>query len=159
MDHTLAQLAETQFFIKLDTSSGFWKVTLFKESVCLTTFITPYGRFCFDCLPFGTPSPPEPFQHHMSITLKGLEGVTCLMDAILIHGKSREEYDNQLRKVTEAWYYSEQTEVLICHKLRTVPRSHYWKRKSKVKPRESARHQRHIRTKKPDRFMKISRYV
>ena len=96
VDHTLAQLAEAQFFTKLDANSGFWQVSLSKESARLTTFITPYGRFCFNHLPFGISSAPELFQRRMSIALEGLEGVTCLMDDILIHGKSREEHDVRL---------------------------------------------------------------
>ena len=88
VDHTLAQLAEVQFFTKLDANSGFWQVPLSKKSAQLTTFIMPYGRYCFNHLPFGISSVPELFQRHMSIALEGLEGVVCLMDDILIHGKN-----------------------------------------------------------------------
>ena len=93
VDHTLAQLAEAQFFTKLDANSGFWQMPLSKESARLTTFITPYDRFCFNRLPFGISSAPELFQRRMSTALEGLEGVICLMDDILIHGKTREEHD------------------------------------------------------------------
>ena len=37
----------------------------------------------------------------MSIALEGLEGVACLMDDILIHGKTREEHDKRLLTTLE----------------------------------------------------------
>ena len=43
VDMTLAQLARTVMFSKLDANSGFWQIPLAKESRLLTTFITPYG--------------------------------------------------------------------------------------------------------------------
>ena len=48
VNHTLAQLAEAFYFTKMDANSGFWQVPLSKESAHPTTFITPYGRFCFN---------------------------------------------------------------------------------------------------------------
>ena len=62
VNHTLAQLGGAKIFLKLDTNSGFWQVHLQKDSALLTTFITPFGRFCFNRLPFGITSAPEHFQ-------------------------------------------------------------------------------------------------
>ena len=53
--------------------------------------MTPFGRFCFNRLPFGISSAPELFQQCMSTDLEGLTGVTCLMDDILIHGSEHDE--------------------------------------------------------------------
>ena len=101
VDHTLAQLAGAQFFTKLDANSGFWLVPLSQKSARLTTFITPYGRYCFNRLPFGISSAPELFQRRMSIALEGLDGVACLMDDILIHGKTKVEHDKRLLTALE----------------------------------------------------------
>ena len=60
---------------------------LAKESAKLTTFITPFGRFCFNHLPFGITSAPEHFQRRMSEILSGLEGVVCLVDDVLVYGR------------------------------------------------------------------------
>ena len=46
VDTTLAQLTGATVFSKLDTNSYFWQVPLAKQLRLLTTFITPYGRFC-----------------------------------------------------------------------------------------------------------------
>ena len=56
VEQTLAQLAGVRVFSKLDANSGFWQIPLAKESALLTTFITPFGRFCFNRLPFGITS-------------------------------------------------------------------------------------------------------
>ena len=101
VDQTLAQLAGARILSKLDANSGFWQIPLAAESALLTTFITPFGRFSFHRLPFGIPSAPEHFQRRMSETLSGLGGVVCMMDDILIHGKSQEEHDAQLQKVLQ----------------------------------------------------------
>ena len=62
VDENLAMLGESKVFTKLDANSGFWQISLDEESKLLTTFITPFGRYCFNRLPFGISSAPEIFQ-------------------------------------------------------------------------------------------------
>ena len=99
VEPTLAQLAGARVFTKLDANSGFWQIPLSPESALLTTFVTPFGRFCFHRLPFGITSAPEHFQRRISEILSGLDGVVCMMDDILVHGKTQEERDECLSKV------------------------------------------------------------
>ena len=61
VEQTLAQLAGARVFTKLDANSGFWQIPLAQESAPLTTFIAPFGRFCFNRLPFGITSVPKHF--------------------------------------------------------------------------------------------------
>ena len=96
---TLAQLAGGKVFSKLDANSGFWQIPLSPESANLTTFITPFGRFCFQRLPFGISSAPEHFQRRMQEILVDIPGVVCQMDDILVCGKSQEEHDSSLEMV------------------------------------------------------------
>ena len=101
VDQTLAQIAGAKFFSKLDANSGFWQIPLDPASSLLTTFITPFGRYCFHRLPFGISSAPEHFQRQMTDALTGLTGVVCMMDDVLIHGTTREEHDEQLTRVLQ----------------------------------------------------------
>ena len=55
VDTTLAQVVGAKVFSKLDANSGFWKIPLAKQSRLLTTFINPYGRFCFKKLRLAFP--------------------------------------------------------------------------------------------------------
>ena len=62
VDDTLAHLAGATVFSKLDANSGFWQIPLARTSRPLTTFITPYGCYLFNKLPFGISCAPELFQ-------------------------------------------------------------------------------------------------
>ena len=101
VDTTLAQLTGATIFSKLDANSGFWQIPLAPESKLLTTFITPYGRFCFNKLPFGISSAPEVFQRQMSDILSDLPGVLCHIDDILVFGSTQDEHDARLHAVLE----------------------------------------------------------
>ena len=83
----------------LDANSGFWQIPLSQMSIPLTTFITPFGRFCFHRLPFVITSAPEHFQRRMQEILGDVEGVVCLIDDVLIHGRTQEEHYERLLKV------------------------------------------------------------
>lgn len=86
-----AELCGATVFSSLDAALGFFQIPLHSESSRLTTFITPFGRYCFRCLPFGITSAPEIFQRKMSETLQGL----------VVYGKDMEEHDLHLQKVLE----------------------------------------------------------
>ena len=98
VEQILAQLSGAKIFTKLDANSGFWQMPLSPESAPLTTFLTPFGRFCFHRLPFGITSAPEYFQRQMSEMLKDLEGVLCLMDDVL---ETESEHNDRLDKVLQ----------------------------------------------------------
>ena len=99
VDDTLAQLTGATIFSKLDTNSGFWQIPLSEESKLLTTFITPFGRYYYNKLPFDITSAPEHFQRRMSSLLERLQGVLCVMDDIIVFGKNQEEHDSRLHTV------------------------------------------------------------
>ena len=96
VDETLAHLSGASVFSKLDANSGFWQIPLADSTKHLTTFITPYGRYCFNKLPFGISSAPEYFQRCMMEILAGQEGVLCHIDDVIIFGKDKQEHDNRL---------------------------------------------------------------
>ena len=99
VDETLA--LHTGAKILLDSNSGFWQIPLAEESQLLTTFIIPYGQFCFNKLPFGISSAPELFQKRMTQILEGLDGVVCQIDDVLIFGTTWAEHDARLVAVME----------------------------------------------------------
>jgi len=99
VDDSLAKLDGSKVFTKLDANSGFHQIPLDEESKLLTTFITPFGRFCYNRLAMGISSAPEVFQRTMSSLLEGVDGVVCHMDDILIHGATTSEHDHRVRTV------------------------------------------------------------
>ncbi|CAM1322183.1 Uncharacterised protein r2_g3063 [Pycnogonum litorale] len=98
-DQLLAQLGNAKIFSKLDCNNGFHQIPLAEKSQELTTFITPYGRFCYKRLPFGISSGPEVFQREMCHLLAGIPGVICDIDDVLVSGKDRVEHDQRLDEV------------------------------------------------------------
>ena len=96
VDDTLAQLSGATVFSKLDANSGFWQIPLAEKSRPLTTFITPFGRFQFNKLPFGISSAPEHFQKRTSTIFNALPGVVCQIDDVLVYGQNKEEHDRRL---------------------------------------------------------------
>ena len=96
VDETLAQLSAATIFTRLDANSGFWQIPLSPESRLLTTFVTPFGRYCFNKLSFRISSTPKHFQQRMSRIVSGLAVVVCQMDDVLIFGCNRAEHDARL---------------------------------------------------------------
>ena len=95
----LLRETESTLFMNIDANSGFWQKKLAENFQLLTTFLTPFGRYCFQRLLFGLKSAPERFQKRMLNELEGLEGVICIMDDILVHGKTQKEHDERLEAV------------------------------------------------------------
>ena len=101
VDESLAKLGQSKIFTKLDCKSGFGQIPLSPKSRRLTTFITPFGRFCFNRLPFGISSASEFFQRMMTEVLIDIEGVICHMDDILVHAKDQPTHDKIVREVLQ----------------------------------------------------------
>ena len=99
VDVTLVQLAGATIFSKLDANCGFWQIPLSEESHNLTTFITPFGRYAFNKLPFGISSAPDHFQRRINQILAGQEGALCHMDDVLIFGHTQQEHDSRVNTV------------------------------------------------------------
>ncbi len=93
VEDTLAQWSGAKVCSKLDANSGFWQIPIEEKSRHLTTFITPFGRFCFNKMPFGISSAPEHFQRRMNEILDNLPSVLCLLDDIIIHGKNQQKHN------------------------------------------------------------------
>ncbi|XP_065186196.1 uncharacterized protein K02A2.6-like [Sycon ciliatum] len=99
VDDTLAQLNGSTIFSTLDTTSGFWQIPLSEEASLLTTFITPYGRFKFERLPFGITSAPEIFQRRLQGLLSDIPNVAVFIDDIIVYASSMAEHDAALLAV------------------------------------------------------------
>ena len=101
LEDTLHDLGQSRVFSKVDLKSGYWHVCLDKESSLLTTFQTCFGRYRWLRLPFGLSVSAEIFQKKLQQALEGIEGVVCVADDVIIHGKNEEEHDYNLKKFLE----------------------------------------------------------
>lgn len=92
-------LSGKNIFTVLDLKSGFWHMELDEASSELTTFITPFGRFKFNRVPFGLNCAPEMFQRKMVQFFGDLDGVTVYFDDLLIAANDEKEHDVILQRV------------------------------------------------------------
>ena len=101
VEHVLAQMSGATVFSKLDANCGFHQIRLTEDSKPLTTFITPFGRYCYNRSPFGINSGPEHFQMQIHRVLENQPGVACIMDDMVVHGKDLREHDERLNQVLD----------------------------------------------------------
>ena len=99
VDFTLDKLAETKIFSKIDCNSAFWQSKLSEDSRLLTAFTTPFGRFCFNRLPYGISIGTEQFQKVMTDLLGEIHGDEVQTDDVLVHGRDHVQHDNRLHQV------------------------------------------------------------
>ena len=87
-------------FTIVDMKHGYWHVPLDYDSQLLTTFNTPFGRYCFKRLPFGVNSAAEVFEKRVEEIFGDLD-VAIYFDDLIVAGKNQEEHDKNLRRLLE----------------------------------------------------------
>jgi len=101
LDDVTSELSGATHFSILDITHAYWSVKLDHASSLLTTFSTTFGRFRFLRLPFGISSSGDIFQQKCNEIFEGLPGIHAIVDDILIHGRSRSEHDENLRRALD----------------------------------------------------------
>ena len=91
----------SRYYSKLDAKNGYWSVVLDEESSRLTTFNSPFGRYCFRRMPYGLVMSQDVFQHRMDQILKKCPGTVIIPDDIVVCGKTEVEHDWNLHNLTE----------------------------------------------------------
>ena len=97
LDDIASQLSGAKYFSILDITHAYWNAELDKPSSLLATFSTAYGRYCYLRLPFGINASSDIFQQKVGEVFKGLPGIQAVVDDILVFGKTKSEYDQNLR--------------------------------------------------------------
>lgn len=100
-EYTLAKLKGAKIFSKIDANKSFYQVKLDGPSSLLTCFITPFGRFKFNGLPFGICSSSEHFMIKYGKIFEGLENVITHVDDVLVYADTKVEHDRILRCVLD----------------------------------------------------------
>ena len=99
VDETLAKLGHGKVFSKIDAYSGFWQIPLAQESQLLTTFLTPFGRYCYRKLPFGITSGPEFFQSQIDKILRNTPHCANLIDDFAVCSETAADHKQHLYDV------------------------------------------------------------
>ena len=101
LEEISAKIKRAKYFTKLDANKAFWQVELSKDSREYTTFNTPFGRYCFNRLPYGTCSSSEIFYKVFSQIFEGIENVGIYADDMLIWAETKEKLQTITKKVLE----------------------------------------------------------
>lgn len=95
----VANMVGCKTFTVLDLKSAYLQVPLDDESRRILTVNTPFGLYQFTRLPYGVSSAPAIFQAVMDNVLRGLGGVSCYLDDVLVGGRNREECLERVKQV------------------------------------------------------------
>ena len=93
--HGEIRVHESKRFSTLDANMGYFQLALHENSHPLTCFITPFGRYMYNNykrLHMGICVAPELYQWVMSELFSNIKGVEIVMDDILIHAPTTEDY-------------------------------------------------------------------
>ena len=88
--------SKAKFFTKLDAKAGYWSVKLAPNSQMLTTFHSPFGKYCFQRLAFGLSVSQDVFQQHMDRITSQCEGLVGISDDLVIYAETKAEHDRRL---------------------------------------------------------------
>ena len=70
IDEMYANLHDGKIFTTLDLRSGYYHIVLDNESKAKTAFVTLFGKYEFNVVPFGLAQAPAYFQRLISIVLQ-----------------------------------------------------------------------------------------
>ena len=93
IDELYVKLGGTKIFSALDLTSGYYHIELGSTSQAKMAFVTPFGKWEINMVPFGLAQAPAYFQALISEVLKGLSHFAIVyLDDIIIFSQTEEEH-------------------------------------------------------------------
>lgn len=100
LEEILSDLRGAKWFSTIDWTGAFFHVEIAENSRHLTNFFAGNATYRFKRLPFGLCNAPDIFQEILQTSvLAGCPGVCNYLDDILVHGRTKEEHDENLNVV------------------------------------------------------------
>ena len=107
LEPCLDAVGDALYISVADILSAFWQLPVAEGHVDRTAFVTPRGKYCFKCMPFGAANAPWLFQHVMSLALGHLgpdSGILSYIDYLICINHTFESHLVSLEKMFAALY-------------------------------------------------------
>ena len=99
IEDIFANLAGGKHFSKLDLRQAYHQMEVTEESKKFLTINTHKGLFQYNRLVFGISSCPAIWQRAIDQVLQGIPGIQCILDNMIVSGKTDEEHLENLESV------------------------------------------------------------
>ena len=100
IDEVIDKIGPVKYITTLDLAKGYWQIPLSPESKEKTAFVTPFGLYEFEVMPFGLHNAPATFQRMMDHVFQGCESFAgAYLDDVVIFSLTWEEHLKHLAEV------------------------------------------------------------
>ena len=99
IDEIYAQLQGAKISSNLDLCSGYYHIALSPKSRAKTAFVTPFGKWEFNMVPFGLAQAPAYFQSLINKVLNGVPFTIGYLVDIIIYSRSEGEHLQHLEDI------------------------------------------------------------
>jgi hypothetical protein len=101
VDEMLDTLSGSKWFSTLDLASGYWQVLMHRNDREKTAFVTRFGTYEFNVMPFGLCNAPATFQRLMDRVYKEIawKFVVVYLDDTIIYSRTFDDHLKHLREV------------------------------------------------------------
>ena len=95
------KLKGAKYFTTLDLGGGYYHITLTLEARAKTAFVTPFGKYEFNKVPFGLAQAPAYFQELIHKVIGNIPYAMGYLDDIIIFSKTEEEHLQHIADIFE----------------------------------------------------------
>ena len=93
-------LCSAKIYSSLDLRSGYYHISPDKESKAKTAFVTPFGKYDFNAIPFGLALGPAYFQQLILMVLQDCSRFAMVyLDDIIILSKNRADHIKHIERI------------------------------------------------------------
>ena len=96
IDDILDSIGNSTFLTQIDLLKGYHHIPLSDRAKLMSAFITPFGLFQYERLPFGMSNAPATFQRIINQVIQDLEGVYAYIDDIVVVSNTWQEHITRL---------------------------------------------------------------
>ncbi len=103
IEEILNKLGNAKYLTKVDLTKGFWQIPLDESAKEKSAFVTQFGQYQFNVMPFGKINSGASFVRLMKLVLRGMEEFSdSFIDDIIIFSATFTDHLGNLEKLFSA---------------------------------------------------------